>query len=162
MNGTLCLAALALTALALPAHAASKWVVVEHVPARTTSYDASSIGHYDNNNPQSYFPKGDQIRGVIMRLQYLTPSTNPNEPKVDRREQLTLFNCENGTSVPVWVELSYRGVTVDHRHFAPAVQLRTGFQPVVNQWSPAGGADDKIMKAVCSANLTGHEDILVQ
>ena len=165
MKASKCFAALALTSSALVsalAHAGSNWVVVERNDSRITSYDRASIGHYDNNDPQHYFPKGEAIRGVFIRLQYLDSTQKPSEPKVDRREELTLFNCNSETHAPVWVELSYRGVPVGKRHFAPAPQLRMGFKPVIDQWNPVGSADDKIYHAVCSANINGHLDILVQ
>lgn len=165
MKATQCFAALALmsgTLLSFSVQAASSWVVVESNDARITSYDRASIGHYDNNDPQRYFPKGEAIRGVTVRFQFLRITPTRSGPKVDRREELTLFDCSNATRVPVWVALSYRGVPVGERHFAPALQLRTGFSPVIGEWSPAGGADDKIYRAVCGANISGAQDILLQ
>lgn len=161
MLGATLVAAAALIG-AVSAHAASDWVAVEHDPARITSYDRASIGHYDNNNPDEYFPKGDAIRGVIIKLKYLDTTPVPGEPNVDQRLELTLFNCDAGTNVSVWVALSYRGVPVGNRAFAPAVQLRTGFQPVIDQWNGAGSAIDKIYHAICSAKIEGREDFLVQ
>lgn len=152
------------SAVAFPvaAHPASKWVVAERDEVRITSYDRSSIGHYDNNNPQHYFPKGEAIRGVLIQYKFLKTTPTPNAPKVDTREDLTLFDCESGTRVPVWVRMSYRDVPVGLRHFAPEAQLRTGFKPVIDEWNPVGSASDKIYRAVCGANINGKEDILVQ
>lgn len=159
MKHTLIASALALSAFATAAHAA-QWIAVERHEVRITSYDRASIGHYDVYNPQYYFPKGEAIRGVVIRYRFLDVQP-PNELKVDTREELTLFDCNNGTRVPVRIELFYRGV-LDGRSYSPPQQLRNGFEPVIDRWWPAGSAIDKIYHAVCSANIAGRDDILVQ
>lgn len=161
MKHILITAALALTVVTTAAHAA-QWIVVERNDARITSFDRASIGHYDNNDPGYYFPKGEAIRGVVTRFRFLKWTPNRSEPDVDTRDQLNLFNCSEGTTVPVWIETSYRGVPVGRRTYAPPQQLRSGFEPVVNQWNPKGSAADKIYRAVCNANIAGRADILVQ
>lgn len=138
-------------------HHVSKWVVVENNKYQTIEYDANSIGHYDNNNPQAYFPRDSNFHGVIIRTKFRN-STPTNGPDADTRVELEMFNCDNATSIPVWVEISFRGYLIGPRGWAPEAQLRTGFEPIVNQWSPAGSAPDKIYHVVCVAKTDNQKE----
>lgn len=135
----------------------SKWVVVENNKYQTVEYDANSIDHYDNNNPQVYFPRDSNFHGVIIRTKFRN-STPTNGPDADTRVELEMFNCDNATSVPVWIELSFRGYLIKPRAWAPEAQLRNGFEPVVNQWFPAGSAPDKIYRVACAAKIDNQQN----
>jgi hypothetical protein len=149
-------AQLAASYIAQPHHN-SKWLVVENNKYQTVDYDANSIDYYDNINPQIYFPRESNFRGVIERLKYRN-STPTNGPDADARVELDMFNCNNGTSAPIWVEISFRGYLIGPRIMSSEAQLRGGFNPVVTQSFPAGDWPDKIYHAVCATKIDSQKN----